>query len=120
MAKRRFSRFSKMHCSTITENEGNNDDEKSLSKPTAKNGKNSRLDQPTAHMPGEQPLIWRNIIGIAGLHLIAIYLFVTRYHTAKMATWIFGTVIFLFFFSLPNSVKHVKRKMEKNFKFLQI
>ncbi|OXU32084.1 hypothetical protein TSAR_007841 [Trichomalopsis sarcophagae] len=39
---------------------------------------------------GEQPWIWRNIIGIAILHVLAVYSFATRYHEAKLGTWIFN------------------------------
>ncbi|XP_025266142.1 uncharacterized protein LOC105248142 [Camponotus floridanus] len=55
-----------------------------------KNGKNSILDQPPKeNIPAVQPLIWHNVIGIPLLHVIAIYLFVTRYNEAKFGTWIF-------------------------------
>lgn len=39
---------------------------------------------------GEQPLIWRNILGIAVLHVLAFYSFFTRSHEAKLGTWIFS------------------------------
>ncbi|KAF7990996.1 hypothetical protein HCN44_000801 [Aphidius gifuensis] len=37
-----------------------------------------------------QPLIWRNVIGIAVLHLIAINGFINGYRDAKLWTWIFS------------------------------
>ncbi|KAG8036842.1 hypothetical protein G9C98_004164, partial [Cotesia typhae] len=46
----------------------------------------SAVDEPAA----EQPLIWRNIIGIFLLHAFAIYSLATRYHEAKWQTWIFS------------------------------
>lgn len=39
---------------------------------------------------GEQPYIWRNIFGIAVLHVLAFYSFFTRSHEAKLGTWIFS------------------------------
>ena len=39
---------------------------------------------------GEQPLIWRNIIGIGILHVLAVYAFITSYQNAKFWTWIFS------------------------------
>lgn len=39
---------------------------------------------------GEQPLIWRNIIALAILHILAVYSFVTSYDQAKLGTYIFG------------------------------
>ena len=37
-----------------------------------------------------QPLLWKNIIGIAILHFLAFYAFATSYHEAKLWTWIFS------------------------------
>ncbi|XP_011630342.1 (11Z)-hexadec-11-enoyl-CoA conjugase-like [Pogonomyrmex barbatus] len=80
-----------MYSSTITEYEDNKN-RKSV-QPGTKNGRNSILDQPPKeHIPAVQPLIWRNVIGIAVLHFVAIYLFVTRYHKATLWTWIWSTV----------------------------
>ena len=45
------------------------------------------------HLPSEyaeQPLIWRNIIGIAILHILAVYSLITSYKEAKFWTWIFS------------------------------
>jgi len=81
-----------MYSSTITEYEDNKSRKLTLG---AENGKNSILDQPPKeNIPAVQPLIWRNVIGIPVLHVIAIYLFVTRYNEAKFWTWIFGTFLF--------------------------
>ncbi|XP_072753624.1 acyl-CoA Delta-9 desaturase [Anoplolepis gracilipes] len=76
-----------MYNSTITEYEDN--ESQKLTQPETENDKNSIFDQPPKNAPAEQPLIWRNIIGILVLHVIAVYLFVTRYHEAKFWTWIF-------------------------------
>ncbi|XP_008555201.1 acyl-CoA Delta-9 desaturase-like [Microplitis demolitor] len=46
----------------------------------------SAVDEP----PAEQPLIWRNIIGILILHIFAFYSFATKCHEAKLWTWIFS------------------------------
>ncbi|XP_025266114.1 (11Z)-hexadec-11-enoyl-CoA conjugase [Camponotus floridanus] len=76
-----------MYNSTITEYEGNKSRKLTL---RTENGKNSILDQPPKeNIPAVQPLIWRNIIAIPVLHIITIYLFVTRYNEAKFWTWIF-------------------------------
>lgn len=48
------------------------------------------LTAPPTEAKAEQPLIWRNIIGIGILHTIAIYTFVTSAHEAKLWTWIFS------------------------------
>lgn len=37
-----------------------------------------------------QPLIWRNVIGIAALHLMAINAFITSSQDAQLWTWIFS------------------------------
>lgn len=42
------------------------------------------------HEEGEQPLIWRNILGIAILHVLAIVNVVLYYDCAKFNTWIFS------------------------------
>ncbi|KAM0731934.1 Acyl-CoA Delta-9 desaturase [Formica fusca] len=77
-----------MYSSTIVEYEDNKSQK--LTQSETEDGKNSILDQPPKeNIPAEQPLIWRNIIGIPALHVIAIYLFVTRYNEAKFWTWIF-------------------------------
>lgn len=81
-----------MYSSTIVEYEDNKSQK--LTQSETEDGKNSILDQPPKeNIPAEQPLIWRNIIGIPALHVIAIYLFVTRYNEAKFWTWIFGTFL---------------------------
>lgn len=41
--------------------------------------------------PAQQPLIWRNIFGIAVLHMLAVYAFAASYKEAKLWTWIFST-----------------------------
>ncbi|KAL7302848.1 hypothetical protein TKK_0004080 [Trichogramma kaykai] len=38
---------------------------------------------------GTQPIIWRNVIGIALLHILTIRAFITGYDQATLATWIF-------------------------------
>ncbi|XP_043473146.1 acyl-CoA Delta(11) desaturase-like [Leptopilina heterotoma] len=38
----------------------------------------------------QQPLIWRNIIGIAILHIFGVYAFATSCTQAKLGTWIFS------------------------------
>ncbi|XP_012225574.1 acyl-CoA Delta(11) desaturase-like isoform X2 [Linepithema humile] len=76
-----------MYSSTITEYEDNKD-KKSLE---TKNEKESIFDQPPKeHIPAVQPLIWRNIIGLAILHVLAIYLFITRIFKVSIWTWVFG------------------------------
>ncbi|XP_063977669.1 acyl-CoA Delta-9 desaturase-like [Diachasmimorpha longicaudata] len=40
----------------------------------------------------KQPLIWRNIIGIAVLHILAVYLLATNWSIATMWTWIFSPI----------------------------
>ncbi|XP_014209579.1 acyl-CoA Delta(11) desaturase-like [Copidosoma floridanum] len=40
---------------------------------------------------GEQPLIWLNIIGIAVLHVLALYAFIFHYNLAKWQTWVFSS-----------------------------
>lgn len=77
--------FSAMYSSTITEYEDNKN--RKLMKLGTENGRDLILNQPPKHMPAEQPLIWRNIIVIAVLHVATIYLFATRYHEAKFWTW---------------------------------
>ncbi|XP_011155500.1 (11Z)-hexadec-11-enoyl-CoA conjugase [Solenopsis invicta] len=79
-----------MYCSTITEYKDNKNQK--LVQSGMEYDRTLILDQPPKHMPAEQPLIWRNIIGIAALHVIAIYLFATRYHEAKLWTWIWSIV----------------------------
>ncbi|KAL0116181.1 hypothetical protein PUN28_011203 [Cardiocondyla obscurior] len=76
-----------MYSSTITEHE---DNKNRKSAQETENGRNSILNQPAMHMPAEQPLIWRNIIVIAILHVTAIYLFATRYREAKFWTWMWS------------------------------
>ena len=44
----------------------------------------------TAESQAVQPLIWKNIIGIAILHFLAFYAFATSYKEAKFWTWIFS------------------------------
>ncbi|XP_020278822.1 acyl-CoA Delta(11) desaturase-like isoform X3 [Pseudomyrmex gracilis] len=78
-----------MYSSTITEYEDN----KGRKSTGTENGRCSVLNQPSKeHIPAAQPLIWRNIIVIASLHVVAIYLFATRYHEAKFWTWIWEFV----------------------------
>ncbi|XP_012225497.2 acyl-CoA Delta-9 desaturase-like [Linepithema humile] len=61
--------------------------------PKTENGKDSILNQPPKeNIPAVQPLIWRNIIIIAALHVVSIYLFITRYTEAKFWTWIFAPI----------------------------
>lgn len=38
----------------------------------------------------EQPLIWRNVIGLAIMYTVAVYTLVFRYRDIKFWTWIFG------------------------------
>lgn len=85
---RKHFRFAAMYSSTITEYEDN----KGRKSTGTENGRCSVLNQPSKeHIPAVQPLIWRNIIGIASLHVVAIYMFATRYHEAKFWTWMWGT-----------------------------
>nr|XP_012225499.1 PREDICTED: acyl-CoA desaturase-like [Linepithema humile] len=78
-----------MYSSSVTRYE-DNEDQKLLQLET-ENKKNSILDQPPKeHIPAVQPLIWRNIIGIAVLHFLAPYFFITRFFQIKFWTWIFG------------------------------
>lgn len=82
-----------MYSSSITKYE-DNEDQKLL--PLETENKNSILDQPPKeHIPAVQPLIWRNIIGIAVLHILALYLFITRFYKIKFWTWIFGTYLYI-------------------------
>ncbi|XP_070151665.1 (11Z)-hexadec-11-enoyl-CoA conjugase isoform X3 [Polyergus mexicanus] len=84
----RFCMEKVMYSSTVVEYEDNKS--RKLTQSDTEDGKNSILDQPPKeNIPAEQPLIWRNIIGISALHVITIYLFVTRYNEAKFWTWIF-------------------------------
>jgi len=83
--------FLAMYSSTITKYEGNKN--QMLVQPGTENGRDSNLNQPPKHMPAEQPLIWRNIIVIVVLHIVAIYLFATRYREAKFWTWMWCTYL---------------------------
>ncbi|XP_050446405.1 acyl-CoA Delta-9 desaturase-like [Cataglyphis hispanica] len=77
-----------MYSSKTLEYEDN--ESRKLTQSETEDCKNSILDElPKENIPAEQPLIWRNVIGIPILHIISIYLFVTRYHEAKFWTWIF-------------------------------
>ncbi|KAG5307791.1 ACO11 desaturase, partial [Pseudoatta argentina] len=82
-----------MYSSTITKYEGNKN--QMLVQPGTENGRDSNLNQPPKHMSAEQPLIWRNIIVIVVLHIVAIYLFATRYREAKFWTWIWSILYLL-------------------------
>ncbi|XP_011870643.1 PREDICTED: acyl-CoA Delta(11) desaturase-like isoform X2 [Vollenhovia emeryi] len=66
------------------------DENRKLTQPETENDKDSVLNQPPKHMEGEQPLIWFNIIGIALLHAVALYLFVTQIHLFKFWTWVWS------------------------------
>ncbi|XP_032664484.1 acyl-CoA desaturase 2-like [Odontomachus brunneus] len=79
-----------MYSSTITEYEDNKG-QKSV-QPEMENGTDSILRQklPKEHIPAEQPLIWRNIIVLAIVHVMGVYLFITQYRNVKFWTWIFG------------------------------
>jgi hypothetical protein len=81
-----------MYSSTITEYEDNKG--RRSAQLETQNGRGSIRDQPPeGHVPAEQPLIWRNIIFFAVLHVSTIYVFATRYHEAKFWTWIWGTYV---------------------------
>lgn len=80
--------FPAMYSSTITEYENNKNGK--LMQSRTENGSDSILNQLPKHIPAEQPLIWRNIIGLAILHATAIYMFATRYREAKFWTWIWS------------------------------
>ena len=82
-----------MYNSTITEYE--DDKDKKSPQMRVENENISILDQPPKNVPAVQPLIWRNIIGIAVLHYLAIYMFVTRFFEIKLWTWIFGTHLYI-------------------------
>lgn len=86
-----FQIFLAMYSSTITKYEDNKN--QMLVQPGTENGRDSNLNQPPKHMPAKQPLIWRNIIVIIVLHIVAIYLFATRYHEAKFWTWMWCTYL---------------------------
>ncbi|XP_046471035.1 stearoyl-CoA desaturase 5 [Neodiprion pinetum] len=45
---------------------------------------------PLPPQSAEQPLIWRNVIAIAVLHIVAVYSFATRYHEAQLWTWLWS------------------------------
>lgn len=91
-----------MYSSTIIEYEDNKSRKLTLG---TQNGKNSILDQPPKeNIPAVQPLIWRNVIGIPVLHVIAIYLFITRYNQAKLWTWIFSTFYLNHIISSPSFI----------------
>lgn len=40
--------------------------------------------------PAEQPLIWRNIIALATLHVLAVYGLVSYWDQASFGTWLWG------------------------------
>ena len=78
-----------MRSSTITEYEDNKS--RKLTQSEIEDDNNSILDQPPKeHIPAVQPLIWRNVIGIPILHVIAIYMFITQVRNVTLPTWIFG------------------------------
>lgn len=80
-----------MYSSTITEYEDADDKKRLRSEQATENDADSILGQPPkGPLPGEQPMIWRNVIGIAFLHVIAVYMFVTRYREAKFWTWVWS------------------------------
>ncbi|GAB1867762.1 Acyl-CoA Delta(11) desaturase [Camponotus japonicus] len=86
-----------MYSSTITEYEDNKSRKLTLG---TENGKNSILDQPPKeNIPAVQPLVWYTVIGVPVFHVIAIYIFVTRYNEAKFWTWIF-TILYGFLVGL--------------------
>lgn len=96
----------------------NNKDKISMHART-ENSKDSSLNQPPKeHIPAVQPLIWSNIIIIAALHVVSIYLFITRYSEAKFWTWIFSTYLSIYqtinFSSNHQSVFHNLIFIEKN------
>lgn len=76
-----------MYSSTITEYEDKEDNRK-LVQPVTENS--TMLNPPPDHIPALQPLIWRNIISIAVLHVAGLYLFITLVNKVKFWTWIFG------------------------------
>ncbi|KYN02790.1 Acyl-CoA Delta(11) desaturase [Cyphomyrmex costatus] len=82
-----------MYSSTITKYENNKN--RMLVQPGTENGRDLNLNQPPKHMPAEQPLIWRNIMVIVILHIVAIYLFITRYREAKFWTWMWSILYLL-------------------------
>ncbi|KYN14964.1 Acyl-CoA Delta(11) desaturase [Trachymyrmex cornetzi] len=82
-----------LNDSTITKYEDNKN--QMLVQSGTENGRDSNLNQPPKHMPAEQPLIWRNIIVIVVLHIVAIYLFATRYREAKFWTWMWSILYLL-------------------------
>lgn len=41
----------------------------------------------------ERKLVWRNILGIFGLHFVSIFSIYYYAHTAKFWTWPFGTYL---------------------------
>ncbi|XP_058798659.1 acyl-CoA Delta-9 desaturase-like isoform X2 [Phymastichus coffea] len=52
-------------------------------------------DMPSAlpcHEDGEQPFIWRNILGLAVLHVLAVSNFILYYDQGKLNTWIFTII----------------------------
>ncbi|XP_014486343.1 PREDICTED: acyl-CoA Delta(11) desaturase-like [Dinoponera quadriceps] len=76
-----------MYSSTITEYEDGKD------RKSAQTANDTILHQPPKeHIPAKQPLIWRNIIGIAVLHVASLYMFAKYYQDAKFWTWIYYAI----------------------------
>jgi fatty-acid desaturase len=80
-----------MYSSTITEYE-NNEGRKSAD-PGAEKDQHSFLHEPPIDdTPAEQPLIWRNIIGLFVLHVTVPYLFIKYVRDATLWTWVFYVI----------------------------